>query len=61
MYWLFAGQLRRSKRLNVTEIADQRDDEDGDFNNGEQYIAPSDESQAMQDEEDRFLSQEEQK
>ncbi|XP_047087684.1 uncharacterized protein LOC124699419 [Lolium rigidum] len=50
-------RLRRAKRLNVIEIADQLDDEDGDFSNGQKNIAPSDESQAIEDEEGRFHNQ----
>jgi hypothetical protein len=41
--------------LNV--IQDQRDDEDIDFNNGEHYTAPGDESQALEDNEDRVHNQ----
>lgn len=48
----FAGQLRRSKRLNVIQVTDQPDDEDGDCN-GEQYIAPVDDSEALDDEGDQ--------
>uniref|UniRef100_A0ACD5VN17 Uncharacterized protein n=1 Tax=Avena sativa TaxID=4498 RepID=A0ACD5VN17_AVESA len=48
----FAGQLRRSKRLNVIQITNQHNDEYGDSNNGEQYIAPGAESQALEDEDD---------
>ncbi|KAI5012960.1 hypothetical protein ZWY2020_027914 [Hordeum vulgare] len=40
--------LRRSKRLNVIQVTDQHDDEDGDCNNGEQF-APGHESQALED------------
>jgi hypothetical protein len=54
MYWLFAGQLRRAKRLNVIGIADPLDDEDVDFSNCQQYIAPSDKSHAIEDEGGRF-------
>jgi hypothetical protein len=54
MYWLFAGQLRRAKRLNVIGIADPLDDEDVGFSNCQQYIAPSDKLQAIEDEEGRF-------
>ncbi|KAM0862724.1 hypothetical protein ACQ4PT_045080 [Festuca glaucescens] len=43
-----------SKRLNVIN---QRDDEDEDFNNGEQYTALGDESQALEDNEDRVHNQ----
>ena len=43
-----AGPLRRSKRLNVIQVTDQCDDEDGDCNNGEQF-APGHESQALED------------
>uniref|UniRef100_A0ACD5W9E0 Uncharacterized protein n=1 Tax=Avena sativa TaxID=4498 RepID=A0ACD5W9E0_AVESA len=50
-------QLRRSKRLNVIQITDQHNDEDEDFNNGEQYIAPGAESQALEDEDDRVHKQ----
>uniref|UniRef100_A0ACD5Y818 Uncharacterized protein n=1 Tax=Avena sativa TaxID=4498 RepID=A0ACD5Y818_AVESA len=50
-------QLRRSKRLNVIQITDQHNDKDEDFNNGEQYIAPGAESQALEDEDDRVHKQ----
>uniref|UniRef100_A0ACD5XGE2 Uncharacterized protein n=1 Tax=Avena sativa TaxID=4498 RepID=A0ACD5XGE2_AVESA len=50
-------QLRRSKRLNVIQITDQHNDEDGDFSNGEKYIAPGAESQASGDEDDRVHKQ----
>ncbi|XP_051231061.1 uncharacterized protein [Lolium perenne] len=53
-------QLRRSKRLNVINQRDDEDqggDEDEDFNNGEQYTAPGDESQALEDNEDRVDNQ----
>uniref|UniRef100_A0ACD5TIH8 Uncharacterized protein n=1 Tax=Avena sativa TaxID=4498 RepID=A0ACD5TIH8_AVESA len=50
-------QLRRSKRLNMIQITDQHNDEDEDFNNGEQYIAPGAESQALEDEDDRVYKQ----
>ncbi|KAM0916821.1 hypothetical protein ACQ4PT_009862 [Festuca glaucescens] len=53
-------QLRRSKRLNVInqrDDEDQRGDEDEDFNNGEQYTAPGDESQALEHNEDRVDNQ----
>jgi hypothetical protein len=33
----------------VIQVSDQRDDQDGDFNNGEQYTAPGDESQTLED------------
>ncbi|CAM0907732.1 unnamed protein product [Alopecurus aequalis] len=45
-------QVRRSKRLNMIQITDQRDEEDGDLNNGEQDITQGDESQALEDEDD---------
>jgi hypothetical protein len=41
----------------VIQITDQRDDEDGQFNNGEQYIAQGDESEALEDQEDRVHNQ----
>lgn len=50
MYGCSAGPLRRSKRLNVIQVTDQRDDEDGDCNYGEQF-PPGHESQALVDEE----------
>ncbi|CAM0871348.1 unnamed protein product [Alopecurus aequalis] len=50
-------QVRRSKRLNVTQITDQRDEEDGHFNNGEQDITQGDESQTLEDEDDRVHNQ----
>ena len=37
-------------------MIDQRDDEDGDFNNGEQHTAPNEESQALEDNEDRVYN-----
>ncbi|KAM3391478.1 hypothetical protein ACQJBY_012894 [Aegilops geniculata] len=60
-----AGQLtmqgpqrppRRSKRLNVIQVTDQRDDEDGDRNNGEQF-PQGHESQALVDEEGQVHNQ----
>ncbi|XP_044423033.1 uncharacterized protein [Triticum aestivum] len=60
-----AGQLtmqgpqrppRRSKRLNVIQVTDQRDDEDGDCNNGEQF-PQGHESQALVDEEGQVHNQ----
>lgn len=50
-------QLRRSKRLNVIQITDQRDEEDGDFNHGEQYFAPGDDSQELEDQDDQVDNQ----
>nr|XP_051216774.1 uncharacterized protein LOC127334370 isoform X2 [Lolium perenne] len=50
-------QLRRAKRLNVIGIADPLDDEDVGFSNCQQYIAPSDKSQAIEDEGGRFHNQ----
>lgn len=50
----FAGKLRRSRRLNVIQIDDQHNDEDGDLNND---IPPGDESQALEDEEDQSHNQ----
>lgn len=44
-----AGPLRRSKRLNVIQVTDQCDDDDGDCNNGEQF-APGHESEALDNE-----------
>ncbi|KAE8789936.1 hypothetical protein D1007_35905 [Hordeum vulgare] len=41
--------LRRSKRLNVIQVTDQCDDDDGDCNNGEQF-APGHESEALDNE-----------
>jgi hypothetical protein len=43
--------------LNVIQNTDQRDDEDGDFNNGEQYTALGNESQALEGNEDRVHNQ----
>lgn len=51
-------KLRRSKRLNVIQVTDQCDDEDGDFNNGEQHVAPGDVSEALEDREDQVQNQE---
>ncbi|KAE8798950.1 hypothetical protein D1007_25669 [Hordeum vulgare] len=45
----FDGPLRRSKRLNVIQVADQCDDDDGGCNNGEQF-APGHESEALDNE-----------
>ncbi|KAM3189850.1 hypothetical protein ACQJBY_068231 [Aegilops geniculata] len=56
MYGCSAGPLRRSKRLNVIQVMDQRDDEDGDCNNGEQF-PPGHESQALVDEEGQVHNQ----
>ncbi|XP_037439197.1 uncharacterized protein LOC119307204 [Triticum dicoccoides] len=50
-------QVRTSKRLNVIQITDQRDEENGDFNNGEPDITQGDESQALEDEDDRVCNQ----
>lgn len=36
----------------MIQITDQRDEEDGDLNNGEQDITQGDESQALEDEDD---------
>ena len=44
MYVLFAGPLRRSKRLNMVQINAQRAARDGDSDNDEQYLATGDES-----------------
>ncbi|VAI04731.1 unnamed protein product [Triticum turgidum subsp. durum] len=52
----FAGPPRRSKRLNVIQVTDQRDDEDGDCNNGEQF-PQGHESQALVDEEGQVHNQ----
>ncbi|KAE8820177.1 hypothetical protein D1007_01889 [Hordeum vulgare] len=41
--------LRRSKRLNVIQVTDQCDDDDGGCNNGEQF-APGHESEALDNE-----------
>nr|XP_040256300.2 uncharacterized protein LOC120974018 [Aegilops tauschii subsp. strangulata] len=48
--------LDRSKRLNVIQVTDQRDDEDGDCNNGEQF-PPGHESQALVGEEGQVHNQ----
>ena len=50
------GPPRRSKRLNVIQVTDQRDDEDGDCNNGEQF-PQGHESQALVDEEGQVHNQ----
>ncbi|VAI62208.1 unnamed protein product [Triticum turgidum subsp. durum] len=47
---------RRSKRLNVIQVTDQRDDEDGDCNNGEQF-PQGHESQVLVDEEGQVHNQ----
>jgi hypothetical protein len=41
----------------VIQFNGQRDDQDGDFNNVEQYTAAGDESQTLQDTEDRGHNQ----
>ena len=41
----------------MIQITDQRDDEDGEFSNGEQHIAPVDESEELEDKEDRVHNQ----
>ena len=56
MYGCSAGPLRRSKRLNVIQVTNQCDDEDGDCNNGEQ-CAPGHESQALDNEEGQVHNQ----
>jgi hypothetical protein len=43
--------------INQRDDEDQGGDEDEDFNNGEQYTAPGDESQALEDNEDRVDNQ----
>lgn len=54
---LFAGQLRRSKRLNVVQINAQRVDGDGDNNNGDQYLTLGDQSHALEDKQDHIDNQ----
>ncbi|VAI03467.1 unnamed protein product [Triticum turgidum subsp. durum] len=56
MYGCSAGPPRRSKRLNMIQVTDQRDDEDGDCNNGEQF-PQGHESQALVDEEGQVHNQ----
>ncbi|KAE8775761.1 hypothetical protein D1007_51663 [Hordeum vulgare] len=49
--------LRRSKRLNVIQVTDQCDDDDGGCNNGEQF-APGHESEALDNEQGQDHNQE---
>ncbi|KAE8787745.1 hypothetical protein D1007_38210 [Hordeum vulgare] len=48
--------LRRSKRLNVIQVTDQCDDDDGGCNNGEQF-APGHESEALDNEQGQDYNQ----
>ncbi|KAE8788638.1 hypothetical protein D1007_37203 [Hordeum vulgare] len=48
--------LRRSKRLNVIQVTDQCDDDDGDYNNCEQFV-PGHEAEALDNEQDQDHNQ----